>query len=109
MDAETLVREEHLIQELARKYSFSGAGADHNRRKPSASNGPGTSTPTATLESNMQSAFPKIKRVHDWLMHHQQNDDTLAVPVSTDCEASAENTGWLLWNALGLRRELDRF
>lgn len=97
MDAETLVREEHLIQELSRKYSFSGGCADNNRRKQSASmplNGPGTSTSAATLESNVQSAFPKIKRVHDWLMHHQQNEETQAVPVSTDCEASAENTGW---------------
>lgn len=110
MDAETLVREDHLIQELARKYSFSAdkrAAASPNAAK----------SPVHHSESSIQNALPKIKRVHDWLMHQQPplgggaNGTNGAADVdhtaSTDCEASAENTGMSRTVGIVSRKSID--
>lgn len=91
MEAESLVRDDHLMQELARKYSFSAA----DKRTASAS---AASSATPAIDAHIQNAFPKIKRVHDWLMHQptigtSNVSSAIAMIMTTDCEASAENTG----------------
>lgn len=86
LGAESLVRDEVIL----RAQGFQAAGSKMSHATPSVHRGS-----DGLLNS------PKIKRVQEWLEHQPLNASGSAVPpfppLATDCEASGENSGKLLF------------